>query len=135
MGIGEQRAAMERVRRVLDDRRGFHTDDLDETTRDDLLAAIVGAVESSTDEDESDELAWTRGQRAALTSMLAKILGDLGYQDTEATRSKWIVEREQTIAKLREVCGDHGDNDWTETLHLADIIDKHLARQLEDRRR
>jgi hypothetical protein len=82
---------------------------------------------------EDEEQAWIRGHRAALTSILSDCLTGLGYQDTEATRAKWIIEREQTIAKLREVCGDHGDNEWSEELHLADVIDKHLARHLGDR--
>lgn len=81
---------------------------------------------------EAHERTWIAGQRSALTSMLSKVLGELGYQDTEATRAKWIVEREQTIARLREACADWGDNDWTETLHLRDVIDKHLLRHLDE---
>lgn len=45
---GEQRAqraaAMRRVAAVLNDRRGFHVDDFDAASRDDLLGAIVDAV-------------------------------------------------------------------------------------------
>ncbi len=36
--------AMERVRRVLNDRKGFHVGDLDDETRADLLGAIVDAA-------------------------------------------------------------------------------------------
>jgi hypothetical protein len=39
-------------------------------------------------------------------------------------------ERADTLLQLREVCGDFGDNDWPNELHLGDVIDKHLARHL-----
>lgn len=32
---------------------------------------------------------------------------------------------------LRSVCEDHGDNDWESDLHLADVVEKHLARHLD----
>jgi hypothetical protein len=41
------------------------------------------------DEDRAD-LDYLRGKRAALTAMLAHVLRELGYEDTEATRAKWI---------------------------------------------
>ncbi len=44
----DREAAMERARRVLDDRSGFHTDELDEATRKDMLGAIVDAVRGAT---------------------------------------------------------------------------------------
>ncbi len=77
-----------------------------------------------------DEQNWLRGNRAAWTSILAQALRELGYEDTEATRAKWVLEREQTIAALRRVCEDHGDNDWPNQLHLADVVEKHLHRHL-----
>ncbi len=35
---------------------------------------------------------------------------------------------DETRAMLRYVCGEVGDNDWPDTLHLADVIEKHLFR-------
>ena len=32
---------------------------------------------------------------------------------------------------LRQVCAKYGDNDWPDNLHLADVIEKHLLRNLE----
>jgi len=32
---------------------------------------------------------------------------------------------------LRMVCDDHGDNDWSNELHLADVVEKHLANHLD----
>ena len=39
-------------------------------------------------------------------------------------------ERRETIAMLRQVCEEFGDNEWPDNLHLADIIEKHLWRHL-----
>jgi len=87
-------------------------------------------TKSTSDHDRS-ERDYIRGHRAALTSMLQQVLGDLGYQDTEATLAKWILEREATVAALRSVCAAYGDNDWDERLHLADVVEKHLGRNLD----
>lgn len=40
--------------------------------------------------------------------------------------------RAEFIAALRKVCEDHGDNDWPDELHPADIINKHLLPYLEE---
>jgi hypothetical protein len=42
-------------------------------------------------------------------------------------------ERAGTIAALRELCGHFGDNDWTDDLHLADVVEKHLGKHLHVR--
>lgn len=47
-----------------------------------------------------------------------------------AAGAAWILEREATVAQLRQVCDDFGDNEWPDGLHLADVIEKHLARHL-----
>ena len=43
-GASSRDAAIQRVAAVMNDRRGYHVDDLDDSTRDDLLGAIVDAV-------------------------------------------------------------------------------------------
>lgn len=90
-------------------------------------------MSDETDDDsqtERDEMNYVRGERSALTRMLAHVLGQLGVDATEAAHARWIIEREETVAKLREVCADFGDNDWPDNLHLGDAIEKHLARAL-----
>lgn len=81
---------------------------------------------------ENEEQAFIRGQRVVWTNLLAQCLRELGYESSEAQHAAWIKEREQTIAALREVCAEHGDNDWDDKLHLADIINKHLADYLDE---
>jgi hypothetical protein len=74
------------------------------------------------------EQAWLEGNRAAWVSLLALALRELGYSDQpEADKSRWILEREAAVSQLRSLCDDFGDNDWEPTLHLADVIDKHLG--------
>lgn len=43
-----------------------------------------------------------------------------------------LSERQQAVAKLREICGEFGDNAWPDELHLADVVEKHLAKYLWD---
>lgn len=79
-----------------------------------------------------EESAYERGRRSAYQSMLADAIRELGYDTIDARKSKWIVEREDVVAALRSICEDHGDNDWDEKLSLADVIDKHLHRHLDE---
>lgn len=79
---------------------------------------------------EEQEEFYTQGQRAVWLSFLQECLKNLGYHSPETGQAKWILEREETIAKLRELCGEFGDNDWDASLHLADILEKHLAKYL-----
>ena len=72
------------------------------------------------------------GRRSALRGMLRQVLGDLGYDDSDAKRAAWIIEREETVSTLRTVCEEFGDNDWSNDLHLGDVIDKHLVRHLNE---
>jgi hypothetical protein len=82
-------------------------------------------------DDERDEKIWTRGYRTALVGVIQSAMNNLGYQDTEATRAKWVMEREQTVNALRDACRDLGDNDWPDGLHLSDVVEKHLHRHFD----
>lgn len=70
------------------------------------------------------------GILAHVTSRLQSLDGSTAFRDTAAH----VAERQEAIAKLREVCAAHGDNDWPDDLNLADVIEKHLFRHLEDAR-
>lgn len=76
------------------------------------------------------ETDYVQGSRAAWSAMLQMCLRELGYTSPDTHRL--ISEREAAIAELRQVCAVYGDNDWHSNLHLADIIEKHLARHLGD---
>jgi len=80
--------------------------------------------------DESD---YRVGNRAAWVSMLNTCLHRLGADNPSLHHARWTSEREEAIAILRQVCAAHGDSAWDESLHLADIIEKHLWRHLPER--
>ena len=74
-----------------------------------------------------DEHAYSAGQRALAARILSHLLPYLGGDmDAEA----WRLERADVVARLRELCADFGDNDWTDDTHLGDVIEKHLGRAL-----
>ena len=77
-----------------------------------------------------NETDYISGSRAAWLSMLHTCLRELGVDDPVAGQARWVSEREQTVAMLRQVCERYGDNDWPDTLHLADVVDKHLGKYL-----
>jgi len=79
---------------------------------------------------ENEELDYIRGSRAAWSCMLQECLSNLGYDNPEAQKASWVLEREAAIAQLRDLCSEFGDNDWDEELHLADIVEKHLGKHL-----
>lgn len=80
---------------------------------------------------EKEEAIYEQGSRSAWASMLRECVRELGYKSDEGSKAAWISEREAAVAMLRQVCAEHGDNDWPDDLHLADIIEKHLWRNLE----
>jgi hypothetical protein len=82
---------------------------------------------------DNEERAYEQGVRAGLRRTLQQTLQQLGYEladDLEQKVAGLVLEREETIAMLRTVCEEFGDNDWDDRLHLADVIEKHLARNL-----
>jgi len=79
---------------------------------------------------ESEELAYMQGLRAVWVRLLEQACRELGIKDPAAAGARWISERERTVSALRTICADHGDNDWPDNLHLADVIEKHLGRHL-----
>lgn len=79
---------------------------------------------------ESEEQAYLRGERAAWRNLLADAVKHLGYDTEDGKLAALLSEREQVVEALRQVCEDHGDNDWGAELHLADVIEKHLRRHL-----
>lgn len=80
--------------------------------------------------DDAEEKAYIRGQRQAWTSILRQAMRELGYDET-CDAARLVVQLEETRAALRDVCAEHGDNDWPDDLHLADVVEKHLGRHLD----
>jgi hypothetical protein len=74
---------------------------------------------------------YMRGYRAAYASMAVCCAGELGGGDPAARLAFLEAERVRTVAALRRVCAEHGDNDWPDTLYLPDVVEKFLARHLD----
>jgi predicted secreted protein len=81
-------------------------------------------------ERQINERDFSRGEKAAWRRMLAECIKWLREDAEPMTAEQLLLERTEAIAMLRIVCAEHGDNDWPDRLHLADIIDKHLAKHL-----
>jgi len=78
------------------------------------------------EKDQIKELAYTEGSRLAWTTMLRECIRHLGYENPDVKKIGWIVEREEAIRELRQICEEFGDLDWENDLHLSDIIAKHI---------
>jgi hypothetical protein len=79
-----------------------------------------------------NETAYVAGSRRAWLSMLQECMRQLGRDTPEFQQARLVAEREEAILALRLICEEHGDNDWLDDLHLADIIAKHLAPHLPE---
>lgn len=79
------------------------------------------------DEHDRDEQQWMLGNKAAWTAMLSQCLQRLA---AERNAHAWQLEREAAIARLRELCLEHGDNDWPDDCPLDEVIENHLGKHL-----
>lgn len=88
-----------------------------------------------------EEQIYEQGRQAAYHSLLIDILGEYyshgirpSTETLEIQLARLLSERMGAIVALRGLCDQVGDNDWTDTLHLADILEKHLGKYfLQDR--
>jgi hypothetical protein len=74
------------------------------------------------------------GNRHELLIVLNEVLEHLGYDCPEVQAVAWVLEREDAVARLREVCAVYGDNNWPATARIGDVIEKHLRHHLDEPR-
>lgn len=75
-----------------------------------------------------EEEAYLAGGNSAWRTILAEALRHLHHGGGDWTKERLVLERSAAIASLRKLCGELEDaNGWPDDLHLADIIEKHLA--------
>jgi predicted secreted protein len=87
--------------------------------------------EPKTEAERLDELmgrAYRDGKDHATHRILRAIIQDLCEPYDKI--AELHAERLAAVIALRELCAEHGDNDWPDNLHLADVIEKHLAKHL-----
>lgn len=85
------------------------------------------------DHEDSVERAHETGSRQAWTAMLQECVGRLGLKGE--TFEALALQRSELVTALRSVCRDFGDNSWAEDMNLADVVEKYLERQLNERDR
>jgi len=73
---------------------------------------------------------YSEGKKAAWNFISNQCIMNL-MPGTQKTSLELLTERKETISVLRDLCMAYGDNDWPDSLHLADIIDKHLGIHLD----
>lgn len=79
---------------------------------------------------DQEEKAYELGGRAVARRIVQSLLRDLDPE--ERKHACLVIELDETRAVLRRLCNTHGDNDWKDNLHLADALDQHLGRYLEE---
>jgi len=81
------------------------------------------------------ERGYIEGRRMILRRLIAQCAAELGYGDMKDPLAKiasLIADREDTRSALRSVCEFYGDNEWEDNLSLADVVEKHLGRHLDE---
>lgn len=83
---------------------------------------------------EQQERLYIQGEAQALKQMIIQCQAKLAGLGVELkTDESFSQERVETVAVLRSLCDDYGDNNWTEDLHIADIVRKHLCVDMDNR--
>jgi len=82
-----------------------------------------------------EELKFELGERAAWLQCMVNAVRHLdmiepGTDKEMRKAAALLIEREETIKVLRQLCAEYGDNTWESTLYTADIIDKSLGRPI-----
>ncbi len=83
------------------------------------------------DEDEF-ERGYLTGNRAAWRDLLGKAIRHLQEDADLRNIAALVSQLEDVRAALRQLCAEYGDNDWEDSLSLADVINKHLAPYLDE---
>lgn len=103
-------------------------------------AALTARIAFSGDEPAASELrergyiegqaALARGLLRDLVRFLPERIDDTPYPPP---RVRLEIERDETRAVLRDLCGRFGDNEWPDDLYVPDVLRKHLEEHLNDR--
>lgn len=75
---------------------------------------------------------YERGRKAMAAGIIRQCWEELDPNNREI--ASLILERNLAVDILRQICEEHGDNGWPDNLNLADVIEKHLWRYLEEKK-
>lgn len=74
------------------------------------------------------EESYGNGKRQALINLLRDTIRELDLFDKSISdQYRWTIERTEAVQQLRHICMD---NDWEDSDHLGDVIEKHLGKYL-----
>lgn len=79
---------------------------------------------------EQERQAYLDGEHMAWSMIAEQCIQHLNSETAIKAVVSYLIERNEAVVKLRDLCRDFGDNSWDDSLHLADIIEKNLARHL-----
>jgi hypothetical protein len=86
--------------------------------------------------EEAHERGYIEGRTFSDTARLHEVLQSLSGiapdEDPLVRLAHATLELRDTRAALRILCREHGSNDWDDNLYLADVVEKHLGRYLDD---
>lgn len=97
------------------------------------LEAAASRPHEGHEEDAVDRLeeSYMRGRKEMAMSVVRGLMPDLELDGDAATCASLSIQIVDAKSMLRNICDDHGDNDWQDDLHLVDILGKHLHDHLE----
>lgn len=75
---------------------------------------------------EEFERGHQQGETSAWTEIALIAINKLHVDDK--AYAGLVVWKSQTIAALRRLCDEFGDNEWPDTLHPADVLKNHLGK-------
>jgi len=87
-------------------------------------------MKKETNIEEIKDVAFGDGTRAVWMGILGQAMRELGM--TGQSVQSLSYERAGIVSALRDICDSFGDNDWTESDHLKDVIENHLRKHLEE---
>lgn len=79
---------------------------------------------------EGEESAYVQGQQTLALAIFRSITPYLPKGTVERDAAALRIERAEAIVALRDICREHGDSEWPDDMHIADIINKHLSHHL-----
>lgn len=83
------------------------------------------------DEQDRFDQAFTQGRKSLAINIMRTCCNEIGLEQKQ--QANLAIERQEAVHMLRQVCEEHGDNDWPDDLYLADVIEKHLYRHLNSK--
>lgn len=89
-------------------------------------------AEQDTPVERCPDRAWEDGRRSLARRLIRDLMMEVGEHEAELTEVRLRLELSEARSVLRRLCEDHGDNDWSDDLYLADALDKHLGRYLDE---